>query len=140
MQKTYRRFLKRVRLVIALMLLSVIVKGQVTPLPVVSGAYTDIDIRTFLEALEKQSRYRFYYDTRKLGASKITVTFNNEPLNTALERGLKHTSLVYSIDGRGYVYISQGQMVQTSLPDWFYNGEQPFTQVCFPLEIPAGHL
>lgn len=122
MQKTYIRLLKRVRLVIALMLLSVIVKSQQTSLPVVSGAYADIDIRTFLEALEKQSRYRFYYDQNKLDTLKITVTLNNVPLDKALERGLKNTSISYSIDHRGYVYISQGRMVQTSLPEWFYSG------------------
>lgn len=122
MQKTYTLLFKRTRLVIAWMLLSVIAKGQPAPLPMVSGSYTDISIRSFLELLEKQSGYRFYYDQNKLDTSKITVILNKVPLDKSLQEGLKNTALSYSIDSRGYVYISRGQRVQTSLPDWFYSG------------------
>jgi len=94
----------------------------VSNLPAVSANYTAIDIATFLQSLEKQSQYRFYYDTAKLDTSEITVSFNNIPLNDALHEGLKHTSLVYSIDHKRNVYISERWTVQTTLPDWFFVG------------------
>ncbi|MCH5719435.1 TonB-dependent receptor plug domain-containing protein [Niabella hibiscisoli] len=122
MRKTYQLLFKRIYLVTGILLMVATSKSQVAKLPAVSATYTETDIHTFLQSLEKQSQYRFYYNSAELDTSKITVAFSNIPLNEALNMGFKNTRLLYSIDKRGYVYITGKQVVQTTLPDWFYNG------------------
>jgi len=65
----------------------------------------ETSILQLLKAVEKQSSYRFVYHNETLPAGKITITANDEPLETLLDKAFAATNLHYAIKEDGLVVI-----------------------------------
>ena len=78
-----------------------------------------------LQEVERQSGYRFYYDTADLDTTKIDIRVQQEPFYKVLDEIFSGTGLGYSIDRRHEVFIAKGGVVDTGLPPGFFDVTMP---------------
>jgi hypothetical protein len=76
------------------------------------------------QKIEAQSPYYFYYDAKQLDSVKVSVPAQNESLPVVLEKALKSTGLLFSIDENNKVYITKGLKIITKLPNGFFRSDQ----------------
>ncbi|SKA13556.1 TonB-dependent receptor [Sediminibacterium ginsengisoli] len=104
-------------------------KGQETgKLPLISGNYILLPAEQFLLDLQKQTGYRFYFDTTHLDSLRVNGSFRDQPLNAVLDQVFEGTGIGHAISiGSKRVFISKGLQVKTSLPDDFFGvqGQAP---------------
>lgn len=105
---------------VCLLLLNSAVHAQKNTNPLVSGVYDSIPVQQFLIQLEKQSGYRFYYDTLQFDSIKINISVKDQPLLNVLELAFKNTGLTYSADKQKNIFITKGLVVQAELPQGFF--------------------
>jgi len=78
-----------------------------------------------LREVERQSSYRFYYDTADLDTTKIDIRVQQEPFYKVLDEIFSGTGLGYSIDRHHEVFIAKGGVVDTGLPPGFFDVTMP---------------
>ena len=88
--------------------------------PLISGDFARLTIDTFLITIEKQSGYKFYYDTAQFDSTRITLSVKNQSLSSVLDAAFKDLGFLYTIDNRKNVFVSKGVIVQTELPASFF--------------------
>jgi len=86
----------------------------------VTGNFVDIAFSQFVQEVESQTGYHFYYDASQTDSIKITHRAAAEPLNLLLDEVLRGTELHYSIDEQGRVFITKTIQVYTTLPPGFF--------------------
>lgn len=104
----------------ALLLFSAAGQAQTSNTPLISGHFTQVKLAQLLEQLEKQSGYRFYYDTLQFDSLKIDLEVKDQTLQAVLEKAFKNTGINYAIDQQKNVFISKGVVVQTALPGGYF--------------------
>lgn len=90
----------------------------------ISGNYDSLYLIDLFRKIEEQSPYYFYYDSKQVDSLKISVTAENETLPVILEKALKNTGLLFSIDDNNRVYITKGLKIITKLPGGFFRSDQ----------------
>lgn len=95
--------------------------AQSNTYPRVTGEFNNISIDNFLQALEKQTGYHFYYDTLQFDSAKVNLSVKDQVLSEVLELAFKNTGLGYTIDKQKNIFISKGLLVQTTLPASFFD-------------------
>jgi hypothetical protein len=78
-------------------------------------------IAAVLKELEKQTGYRFYYDTTDLDSTRVDIDVRQQPFNKVLESAFSGTELTWSIDRSKHVFIGKGEAIRTELPADFFN-------------------
>lgn len=101
--------------------------GQDKKDPLVSGSFTNLTWEQFFKQLESQAPCYFYYDINQLDSTLVNIEVKNEPLSSVLDRALKNSGLLFSIDDNNRVYITKNIRVITHLPQGFFpaTGQQP---------------
>lgn len=94
--------------------------GQTSAYPLVSGEFSNASMELVLLSFEKQSGYRFYYDTLQLDTTKISLNIQPKPLNLALDEIFANTNIGYAIDDAKNVFVSKGIVLRTRLPESFF--------------------
>jgi TonB dependent receptor/CarboxypepD_reg-like domain/TonB-dependent Receptor Plug Domain len=89
--------------------------------PPVTGDFKQSTIQGFTDTLQQQTGFHFYFDPAQFDSISITVTAQSIPLAKVLELAFAGTNLHYSIDNHKHVFITQTLLVQTSLPDGFFD-------------------
>jgi len=84
-----------------------------------------VSMAHFLEEVERQSGYRFYYDTVDLDTTKIDINVQQEPFYKVLDEVFSGTGISYSIDRHHEVFIAKGGTVDTGLPPGFFDATIP---------------
>lgn len=74
-----------------------------------------------LKELEKQSGYRFYYDTADLDTTKIDINVDRAPMEKVLDQVFAGSEISYSIDGHQHVFIAKGEAIHTDLPPGYFD-------------------
>ncbi len=97
--------------------------AQKETLPLVNVDFKNYSLDSFFTSLEKQTSYRFYYDTAQLDSIRITITATKQSLSEILELALKNTDLSFAIDKSKNVFISKGFAVETALLPGFFTGK-----------------
>ncbi|MET0636966.1 MAG: carboxypeptidase-like regulatory domain-containing protein [Chitinophagaceae bacterium] len=83
----------------------------------VSGKYEGVYLIDFVNQLESITTYKFFYDSPALDSVKISVTADNEPMNTVLERALKNTGLSFAISFPDKIFVTRGLSINGQLPN-----------------------
>ncbi len=101
--------------------------GQDKKDPLVSGSFTNLTWEQFFKQLESQAPCYFYYDINQLDSTLVNIEVKNEPLSSVLDKALKNSGLLFSIDDNNRVYITKNIRVITHLPQGFFpaTGQQP---------------
>ena len=75
----------------------------------------------FLKELERQTGYRFYYDTADFDSTKIDIRAENQPFYKVLDETFSGTGINYSVDRHRQVFIAKGEAIRTDLPPGFFD-------------------
>jgi hypothetical protein len=87
----------------------------------ISGEFNNAPFSKFIESIESQSTYRFYYNSAETDSLTVTVTASNQPLEEVLSNALKPLEIHFSIDARKNVFITRTRQISTLLPYDFFN-------------------
>ena len=74
-----------------------------------------------LKEMEKQTGYRFFYDTADLDTTRIDVNFQGQPLSVVLPSVFSGTGISFSVDRFHHVFIAKGDAINTGLPPGFFD-------------------
>jgi hypothetical protein len=108
-------------LILALLLLTgLTARTQDTGGKPVTVHLKDTAYEVVLKELEKQSGYRFYYDTADLDTVKISVDVERQPLSKVLDQLFEGTGMSYSLDRYQHLFITRGEAIATNLPGGYF--------------------
>ena len=74
-----------------------------------------------LKELEKQTGYRFFYDTADLDTTKIDCNVDRTPVAKVLDQLFAGTDISFSIDQHEHVFIARGEAIHTDLPPGYFD-------------------
>src|ERR1700683_3689914 len=74
-----------------------------------------------LKEMEKQTGYRFFYDTVDLDTTRIDVSVQAQPLSVVLQSVFSGTGISFSVDRFHHVFIAKGDAINTGLPSGFFD-------------------
>src|SRR5580658_9462637 len=74
-----------------------------------------------LKEMEKQTGYRFFYDTADLDTTRIDVNVQAQPLSVVLQSVFSGTGISFSVDRFYHVFIAKGDAINTGLPEGFFD-------------------
>ena len=112
---------------ISLFLILVLLLGTGSRIMAQSGKETvTLDMQkapmdSVLMAIEKQTGYRFFYDTAVLDTNKIDIHVTGQAWDGVLTQLFNGTDLSFSLDSHGRVFIVKGEAIATDLPPGFFD-------------------
>jgi hypothetical protein len=86
----------------------------------ITGEFKAETIPRFIEQLEKQSDYHFYYDTLQFDSLHIDISAKDQSLSSILHTAFENTTYNFAIDKNKHVFLTKGLTVKTALPEDFY--------------------
>ncbi|MGH2563016.1 MAG: carboxypeptidase-like regulatory domain-containing protein, partial [Ginsengibacter sp.] len=96
----------------------------------ISGEFNNTKFPDFVNAVEANTSYHFYYDESELDSFTVNAKLVNESLDDALKQVFSGTNFRYSVDPLDHVFIVKNKPLQTTLaadffsPDKKTNGEE----------------
>ena len=78
-----------------------------------------------LKEMERQSGYRFFYDTADLDTAKIDIHVQARPLSAVLQSVFEGTGISFSVDRYHHVFIARGDAINTGLPQGYFDKADP---------------
>jgi hypothetical protein len=86
----------------------------------VTGDFKELKIEQFVQELETQTGFHFYYISNQFDSLQINVSVKEQPLNKVLELAFANTSFHFSIDQRKNVFLIKGKTITPELPVGFF--------------------
>ncbi len=74
-----------------------------------------------IKSIEAQSDYKFYYNQLDLDSIFVTISKDSYTIESIARKLQEQTKLHFSIDERGYVFITKDINIRTSLPMGFFD-------------------
>ncbi|HVX50908.1 MAG TPA: hypothetical protein VHB48_12165, partial [Chitinophagaceae bacterium] len=102
----------------------------------ITGNFAGVPFSQFVQEVETQTGYRFYYDATQTDTLKITYRGDRIPLGAALEEILTPLNLRYGIDGEGHVFITKNAQIYTTLPPGFFGRQKAADTATFVVAEP----
>ena len=87
----------------------------------VTVEFKQVPIASLLQELERQTGYRFYYDTLDFDSTKVDIKADAQLFTSVLDTVFAGTDINYSIDRHGDVFVGKGAVIQTDLPANFFD-------------------
>ena len=88
----------------------------------ISGNFSKIPFEQFVQRVERESSYRFFYDKRAIDTLLVDVSASQDPLNVVLTKILEGTTMHFAIDPANRVFITSGRPILAELPPGFFGG------------------
>ena len=104
------------------MLLCTVVQAQENKWPIINGEFKNLTASRFINQLETQTAYHFYYDSTGLDSLKVNMNIQGEPITGVLDKAFANTDYRYAIYHTA-VFITRGTNISTALPDDFFAGK-----------------
>jgi len=89
----------------------------------ITGNFHEVTFHEFVEKVEAQTDYHFYYDASQFDSVSITISIANAHLQAVLDQVFHNTQWHYTID-KNNVFITKGFTLAAHLPYGFFNGEK----------------
>jgi len=90
--------------------------------PLVTVNLQQATLEQLARQLETQTRYRFFFDSAAVKKVTVTLQAHAQPLASVLRQALEPAQLHFVVDEAGYVFITPGSPVSTTLPTDFFQG------------------
>src|SRR5580704_15347256 len=74
-----------------------------------------------LKEMEKQTGYRFFYDTVDFDTTRLDINVQTQPLSAVLQSVFAGTGINFSVDRFQHVFIAKGDAINTGLPGGFFD-------------------
>ncbi|MGV3538377.1 MAG: TonB-dependent receptor, partial [Rufibacter sp.] len=94
-------------------------QGQTAQDSTISGDFTNAPFQEFVQRIEGQTKYRFYFNPIQVDSLRITVHARQEPLERVLNRAFANSDFQFAIDSDQRVFVVKGTL-QASLPPGFF--------------------
>ena len=86
-------------------------------------SFEKIAFEQFVQNLERQTEYRFYYSAADIDSFAVTIDAKEKTLEEILTQVLNEKGLRYSIDPRNNIFITKQTPILTTLPPGFFNNK-----------------
>ncbi len=106
---------RRILLFLSLGFLSPALHAQKNAQNLISATFHDAPIQEFVEEIEAQTDYFFYYDISLFDSLRFNFTVNKEPLSAVMDRAFANTSFNYAIGPHDEVFLTKEALIQTNL-------------------------
>ncbi len=90
----------------------------------VSGSFHNANFSEFVQKIEAQTNYHFFYDPSQFDSTAITLSFNKAYLASVLDKLFSNTQWHYVIDQENHVFITKGFSIAAELPYGFFTGKK----------------
>ncbi|MGC1241766.1 MAG: TonB-dependent receptor [Chryseosolibacter sp.] len=91
----------------------------------ISGNFSSMRFDQMVEAIERQSPYRFHYDKKWTDTLTVNATADGRPLNLILNEVLEGSPLHFAIAPDNRVFITLERPILAELPIGFFGEESP---------------
>jgi hypothetical protein len=95
--------------------------GQNLAEKLVSGDFSSLRFEQFVQRIEAQTPYRFFYNPADADSIQVDMRVDNQPLRVMLRQLLNGTKYGFAIDNQQRVYITANRLIRTELPIGFFN-------------------
>jgi hypothetical protein len=97
--------------------------GQSSPTDRINGSFTGQTFHQFVQQVEAQTAYRFYYLPSQFDSLSVTLEVREQPLPAVLSQLFRGTAYHYAIDTEKRVFATKGVKLQDELPFGFFTRE-----------------
>ncbi|MBN2818935.1 MAG: carboxypeptidase-like regulatory domain-containing protein, partial [Bacteroidales bacterium] len=87
----------------------------------VTGNFHDISFIEFVEFIENETVYKFYYEEKWVEGISINLSLDNQEVNSFLQRILNNNNLSYFIDADYQIIIYPGEIITSKIPSFIAN-------------------
>lgn len=121
-------FLYRATLLVGVFIvLSVRVFGQSSAERPISGDFSSLRFEQFVQRIEAQTPYRFYYTPADGDSIRVDMRVENQPVRAILQQLFENTRYAFAIDRQNRVYITTDRVIRTELPVGYFRRGGPGT-------------
>lgn len=103
----------------------------------VSGTFRQMQFDVFVETIEKNTGYRFFYDPTTTDSVIVDAVADNLAVADLLEQVLNDTDLRASIDLEGNVFITRNRLIMVELPAGFTTPTEDRVSAKTPFDFSA---
>ena len=89
----------------------------------VSGSFHEATFSEFVQKIQAQTNYHFFYDASQFDSITITISVSNAHLTSVLDKVFNDTKWHYTIDNENHVFVTKGFSLAADLPYGFFNGK-----------------
>lgn len=97
----------------------------------VSGKFNNITLPDFIEQVEQQTDYHFYFDSSLIDSIRITYDAEKVPLKKILDDVFVNTSYQYAVDPLRHIFILKNKQLRTELASHFFDKENVDAELSF---------
>jgi hypothetical protein len=95
----------------------------------VTGNFHDVTFTEFVQKIEKQTGFHFYYDPTQFDSISITISVSEAHFSALLDQVFSNTDWHYTIDKEKQVFITKGFTLAGDLPYGFFNGKTDSVEI-----------
>ncbi|MBL0745163.1 TonB-dependent receptor [Chryseolinea lacunae] len=107
-------------------LMSLGIAAQAQRRALINGEFKATSFKDFVDAVEAQTDYHFYYNPKTTDSLKVTYSAQNQNINVVLGQALAGTQLHFAVDEQGNIFVTEGRDIMSDLPvDFFDTGVAP---------------
>jgi hypothetical protein len=89
----------------------------------ITGNFSNFTFTKFVDAIESQTNYHFYYDPLYTDSLTINIVVENKTINKVLDEVFAGTNFHYAIDQFNTIYITHVREIFTRLPTGFFGSD-----------------
>ena len=86
----------------------------------INGNFSNLTFTKFVDAIESQTDYHFYFDPLYTDSLTINIVVENKTVNRVLDAAFAGTNFHYAIDQYNHIFITHVREILTRLPAGFF--------------------
>lgn len=86
----------------------------------ITANFTDVSFQKFVEQIESNTNYRFYFNPKSTDSLSVTASPQNQSIEELLNQVLAGTDFHYAIDSDKNIFITYEREILPDLPDDFF--------------------
>lgn len=121
--------IKHIAGILLLFLFSTKIIAQKKDDGLITADFTKASFAEFVQKVESQTSYHFYYDAVSLDSLVVTISVKNAHLTSVLDKLFERTKFHYALDKDGNIFVTKGFTLAAKLPYGFFNGRKDTTEM-----------
>lgn len=90
----------------------------------INGSFNGIRFNEFVQKIESQTKFHFYYNATDLDSLVITISVKKAHINSVLDKVFQGSKFHYALDKDGNIFVTKGFTLAAKLPYGFFNGKE----------------